>query len=148
MNRLFGRPIDGDGGSAFARYYRPIAIAGLLLLAACTQTLSPREQAKTLTLGLATANSVALAALQSPLLADKPEVRLQIKAATHFATASVVAFDVEAAKCLRNADGIVVDAHPDVAKCEPGFVNSLATVAQAAVDNVPALLASFGIKTE
>lgn len=123
---------------------RNLAFAAAILLAACSATLSPREQAKAVDLSWAAVLVAANAAVHAPQLADKPEVVAQIRAATTFSTASVHSYHAEAAKCLRDpTSGSIGPAHPgDV--CDPSLVHSLLIVAQTAAGNAGDLLTSLG----
>jgi hypothetical protein len=105
--------------------------------------LSPREQAQAIETSWGAVIAAAWTAESSPLLADKPDVRAQIKATTHAGTDLVLAYGAAADNCWRDqATGVVGNAPGRV--CDPSGLAAGQAAAQAALGNATALLTVFG----
>lgn len=104
---------------------------------------SPREQAQTVGQVYAAVQVAAYTAETSPLLASKPDTKLQIAATTHATTDAVLAYMDASANCFRDpVSGTIGNAPGKV--CDQGQVGRLLTAAEAAASNASALLAAFG----
>lgn len=127
------------------------ATAASLLLAACASPpagsgpASPRENAEQIDLAFAAVQAAVEAAVNSPLLASKPDVKAQIKASSDAAAAAVLAYHDAAANCLRDPIGGQVGSAPGKL-CDVSAVTIAAAEAQTLVDQTGALTSAFSFR--
>lgn len=127
-----------------------LALVASLALSACATgdgpPASPREQSQQLQLGYLALQTPALAAVESPQLEGKDQIKTMIAAVTHAATEAVLAFDDEARKCVRDPQSMeIVDAPGQ--HCEPDLLKRTWAAAQSAIANAGQILKAFGFAT-
>lgn len=123
--------------------FRFVACAAILLIAACSADLSPREQDQQLMTGYLVPQTAAAGAVHSPLLADKPDVVHAIRTTTDATSAAILAYDVEARKCVRDqATGNIVNAPGAV--CDQSWLSRSLTAALASIANLGDMVKSYG----
>lgn len=126
-------------------------LLGALLAAACAATpddASPRERALALMARYNVVQTAALAAVQSTLLADLPNVKNAIKATSQAATAAVLAIDAAARPCIRLPDGTIGTRPDSPTPCNPDMVTMLLPAASAALAQLSASLSRYGFLKE
>lgn len=128
-----------------------LAALAVAFLAACasppagTPALSPREQADPILTSYAAVLVAADAAVTSPLIASKPDIKKQIQASSHAATAAVLAYGDKAASCFRDPVTNVVDNAPGKV-CDASALSIAKAEAQTLISQVGALTSAFGFK--